>query len=179
VTAGRDRIGRVVNLASLDMAVVAFEPDNGHGAPPPAIDRTVASTVDAALTKILVTGYPAKPGESQAPDEDDPATFLAFWDRIGELYGEDYGVKYMSPGLIMARPGAVAGDAKGWAFTHDATTLPGNSGSAIISLHGAMEFCGLHFGGSTLTMNLAHDIDRVFEGGDGVFSTAFLNGPGG
>ena len=59
---------------------------------------------------------------------------------------------------------------------NDATTLPGNSGSGIIALHGEMAFCGLHFGGAVLTRNFAHDIDQVFAGGDGVFSPAVLGG---
>ncbi len=175
ITAGKNRIGRFVNLGSLDMAVLAMSADNGHGPPPPAIDRATVSLTDPAVRKLLVAGYPAKPSAAQAPDAaGDAAQFLAFWDRIEELYGDTYGVKYMSPGLVMARPGEVAGDPKHWVFTHDATTLPGNSGSAIISLDGATQFCGLHFGGETLTQNLAHDIASVFATGDGVFSTAFL-----
>lgn len=178
VTAGRERIGRAVNLGRLDMAVLRLDPDNGHAPPPPAMTGAFLSVTDATLSRILVTGYPAKPGAGQAP-EPGSDSYLAFWDRIGELYGDDYGVKYMSPGLVMERPGAVAGDDRHWSFTHDATTLPGNSGSAVIALQGAMPFCGLHFGGSTLTMNLAHDIASVFGGpADGVFSTAFLGAGG-
>ena len=180
VTAGKNRIGRVVNLGSLDMAVVRIDPSNGHGPPPPAIDRETVSFTDPSLSKMLVTGYPAKPSGSSGPDaQADAQKYLAFWDRIGELYGDDYGVKYMSPGNVMTRPGAVAGDPKGWAFTHDATTMPGNSGSAIITLDARTQFCGLHFGGETLTQNLAHDIERAFAVGDGVFSTAFLGAAGG
>jgi hypothetical protein len=180
VTAGKNRIGRFVDLTSLDMAVLRMDPSNGHAAPPPAIDRTTVSMTDPAVSKLLVTGYPAKPLRSQGPSAvEDTDKFLAFWDRIGELYGDEYGVKYMSPGNVMLRPGAVPGDPKGWAFTHDATTMPGNSGSAIISLHTKTktQFCGLHFGGETLTQNLAHDIATVFAGGDGVFSTGFLGDP--
>jgi hypothetical protein len=181
VTAGKNRIGRFVDLASLDMAVLRMDPANGHAAPPPAIDRTTVSLTDPAVSKLLVTGYPAKPQRAQGPSAvNDTEKFLAFWDRIGELYGDEYGVKYMSPGNVMLRPGAVPGDPKGWVFTHDATTMPGNSGSAIISLHTKTktQFCGLHFGGETLTQNLAHDIATVFAGGDGVFATDFLNEPG-
>jgi hypothetical protein len=38
-----------------------------------------------------------------------------------------------------------------------------------------MEFCGLHFGGATLTQNFAHDIDAVLRQGDGVFDTDVLD----
>lgn len=169
ISAGGERIGKFVDLAKLDMAVLEIETDNGTSAHPAPISVDPVSTTNTAIEHILLAGYPAKPSFSDAPS--DPQDALAYWDRIEELYGDEYAVKYMSPGMIMKRPGHVDGDAKNWAFTHDATTLKGNSGSAIITLDGEMHFCGLHFGGSTLKLNLAHDIKTVFEGGDGVFTT--------
>ncbi len=175
VTAGSQRIGGFVSLDKLDMAVVNFAVDNSHDAPPTALSLSTQSTTDIDLTDILVAGYPAEPRGSHGPDSAD-AEFLSFWDRIAELYGEEYGVKYMSPGKVLERPGEVFDDNKSWVFTHDATTLAGNSGSGIISLHGEMRFCGLHFGGSTLTQNFAHDVVQVFAQGDGVFDPALVGG---
>lgn len=174
VTAGKSRIGKFVDLGKLDMAVVAMNPDNGHGAPPPPIDTRIVSMTDTTLTDILLSGYPAEPTGAAGPASDSE-DFLAFWDRLEELYGEEYGKQFLSPGKIMERPGAVSGDDNNWTFTHDATTLAGNSGSAIISLHGAMQFCGLHFGGSTLSQNFAHDIHSVLEEADGVFDAGVLD----
>ena len=174
ITAGKSPIGRLVDLGKLDMAVVAMNTDNGHEPPPLPLDTTLVSMTDPSLTDILLSGYPARPSGSSGPasSSDD---FLPFWDRIDELYGEEYGKQYLSPGKVMSRPGTVSGDTRAWTFTHDATTLAGNSGSAVISLHGAMEFCGLHFGGGTLSQNYAHDIDAVLSVGDGVFDTGVLD----
>ena len=174
ITAGKSRIGRFVDLGKLDMAVVRVNPDNGLGTLPPPINRDIVSMTDGSLNDILLSGYPARPKGSSGPasDSDD---FLAFWDRIDELYGEEFGKQFLSPGKIMQRPGNVSGDPVGWAFTHDATTLGGNSGSAILSLHGEMNFCGLHFGGATLSQNFAHDIQTVLAEGDGIFDTSVLN----
>lgn len=180
VTAGASRIGRMVNMGKLDMAVMKINPDNGHQDPPAPIDRGIISAKQGDVSKILVTGYPAEPRNVRGPDpEQDREQYLQFWARLGELYGEEYGVKYMSPGMVEDRPGSVSGDPKGWVFSHDATTLQGNSGSAIFSLHNPGQLCGLHFGGQSLETNLAHDITVVLDGGDGVFDTAFLNGTGG
>ena len=174
LTAGKSRIGRFVDLGKLDMAVVEVETSNGHGSvPPQAIDTTLVSMTNPAFTDILLSGYPARPAGTSGPDADSD-DFLTFWDRLEELYGDEYGKQYLSPGKVMARPGDVAGDPRGWAFTHDATTMPGNSGSAVISLHDDMGFCGLHFGGATLSQNLAHDIKTVLATGDGVFDTGVL-----
>jgi len=173
VTAGKERIGRVVDLAKLDMAILTVEGgDAQRRLPNPVEPSDVTTAPDGDVENVMVIGYPARPSFRQAPsDASDAATF---WDRVEELYGDEFGVKYISPGALMSRPGALAGDAIGWAFSHDATTFAGNSGSAIISLHGQMRLCGLHFGGSTLTRNYAHDIATVRRIGDGVFDTDAL-----
>lgn len=176
-TAGAARIGRTVNMSRLDMALLRIDPDNGRAPPPDPIDRGLISTSDIDLTKILVAGYPAEPRSVRGPDpRQDKDNYLAFWARLGELYGDKYGVKYISPGMIEARPGALATDPRGWAFSHDATTLPGNSGSAILSLHSPGQLCGLHFGGQSLETNLAHDIQTVLNMGDGAFLTDLIGG---
>ncbi|WP_461308327.1 trypsin-like peptidase domain-containing protein, partial [Albidovulum sp.] len=160
VTAGRERIGRHVDLGKLDVAVVALEPGaNAARLPAPAAPAAASTAAGGGIENVVVIGYPARPGYAQAPQ--DGETALKFWDRVGELYGDRFGVKYLSPGALMDRPGALAGDPQGWAFSHDATTFAGNSGSAVLALDGAFGLCGLHFGGSTLTMNLAHDLATV------------------
>ncbi|MFP7673453.1 S8 family serine peptidase [Marivita sp. S0852] len=173
VSAGGARIGRRVDLAKLDMAILSVDPDTGHAPlPDPILLADTVSSTDPSIQNLLVVGYPARPGFSQAPR--DAGNALRFWDRVGELYGDEFGVKYISPGAIMERPGGIANDARKWAFTHDATTLAGSSGSLILTLHGGMTACGLHFGGAPLTMNLAHDIAAVRAVGDGVFDAALL-----
>lgn len=174
VTAGAHRIGSFVDLDKLDMAIVEIESTNEHGASHPgAINLTRDSAGDDSVEDIMIIGYPAKPRASVAPSDVDES--VKFWERIGELYGNEYGVKYLSPGKIMKRPGKLADDDKGWAYSHDATTMGGNSGSVSISLKGGYRLCGLHFGGATFTQNLAHDVGSVAQGGDGVFDTSHLD----
>jgi hypothetical protein len=162
-----------VDLAKLDMAILSVDPQNGHEPlPDPIALAGTVSSADQSVENLLVVGYPARPSYSQAPL--DPGDALQFWDRVGELYGDAFGVKYISPGAIMDRAGAVENDDRHWAFSHDATTFAGNSGSLILTLHGEMSLCGLHFGGSPMTMNLAHDIAAVRAAGDGVFDSSLL-----
>jgi len=124
----------------------------------------------------MVSGYPLKPlnrvaGPSATSDSD---LHDQFWDRIEELFGDQYGVQYISLGMVDQRPGSVEFDQNNWVFTHDATTLGGSSGSVILSLIGEMPLCGLHFGGESLAANYAHDIEVIRNQGDGVFNTQLL-----
>lgn len=176
LSAGKDRIGRRVRLGSLDIAVLQIEAHNGSAPHPVPIHRFPGSLSDSSLENILVAGYPARPGEASEPTDTDKIG--AFWTRIDEIFGDEYSVKYMSPGKIIGRPGTIFGDTGARVFSHDATTLGGNSGSAIAALTGDMGYCGLHFGGSTLTQNLAHDIAALIANGDGVFDASLLGGHG-
>jgi endonuclease G len=84
--------------------------------------------------RVAVVGYAARdalrnPGEAM--------------DRIFESV---YDVKRVHPGEVMARESAY--------FTHDCSTLGGNSGSAVIDLDSG-EAVGLHFAGSFKVCNYA------------------------
>ena len=59
----------------------------------------------------------------------------------------------------------VTGDTEHWVFTHDATTLGGNSGSTAIRVMSPLGVAGLHFGGATLTANFAHSLAAVKASG--------------
>lgn len=173
VTAGAERIGRVVDLARLDMAVLEVAGHNGAAAlPDPIPFSTGGGGTGGDGDEVLCIGYPARPGFSQVPAGADEA--LAFWDRVGAICGDAFGVKSISPGAVMDRAGAVAGDPRGWAISHDATTFAGSSGSAVLRLGGGCGLRGLHFGGAVLTMNLAHDIAAVRARGDGTFDPRVL-----
>ena len=176
LSAGQHKIGRRMNLAKLDVAVLEMNMVNGESELPFPMPLGTATAADNGLTRLMVSGYPLKPRDrSGGPSATtDPALHDQFWDRIEELFGDQYGVQYISPGMMDQRPGSVPFDPNGWAFTHDATTLGGNSGSIIMSLHGAMPMCGLHFGGESLAANYAHDIQVIRTLGDGVFQTRLL-----
>ena len=81
--------------------------------------------------------------------------------RLREIYDMKYGVRYLSPGLVLTSSEAVPGSPKHWVFTHDATSLGGNSGSCVLSFDHNLDVAGLHFAGDWLRANYAHAIDEV------------------
>ena len=62
----------------------------------------------------------------------------------------------------MAAPGEVANDPREWILTHDASTLGGNSGSALIDFDAdGRTALGLHFAGRHERQNWAHALERI------------------
>ncbi|MGZ8313260.1 MAG: trypsin-like peptidase domain-containing protein, partial [Allosphingosinicella sp.] len=177
IAAGPDRIGNTADVARLDMALLAMKADNGHGgvAPAPA-PVPVTGLAQGVRPRLAVVGYPARPGQSAVIDPDTGQTRLDAWDRLWEIYQNRYGEKYVSPGEVEVALGALPGDPRHWGFSHDATTLPGNSGSSIISLE-TLRIFGLHFGGAPLRQNLAHGLSAVREAsaGGGLIDTALFD----
>ncbi|PVB60948.1 DNA/RNA non-specific endonuclease [Labrenzia sp. 011] len=111
--------------------------------------RTTADPVSLQLggrrpDTIGVIGYPAK------AVRDNPL------DAMDRYFDDIYNVKRFAPGQIMDD------NHSSTEFTHNATTLGGNSGSMIIDVDtgGAV---GLHFAGSALTQNYAVKIDAVAD----------------
>lgn len=82
-------------------------------------------------------------------------------------FGNEFGVKRFSPGLIRSLEERVWRGSEVRMFLHDATTLSGSSGSCIVDLN-TLKIVGLHFGGwplrqrtfSTTSRNL---IAQLFE----------------
>jgi hypothetical protein len=73
-----------------------------------------------------------------------------------------FGVRYLSPGLVMQTPTQLLPDSpRPWVFTHDATSLGGNSGSCVLSFNHQLDVAGLHFAGDWLRANYAHAIPDV------------------
>ncbi|MCC3155992.1 DNA/RNA non-specific endonuclease [Hymenobacter sp. 15J16-1T3B] len=113
-----------------DMAVLQIKKD--PGLPPPL---ELASQPVVGRQDIAVVGYPAK--DSRNDDV-----------LMQSIFKDIYDVKRFAPGKV-AQPGGNA-----WYFTHDATTLGGNSGSAVFDLASG-KVVGLHFGGSFRQTNYA------------------------
>lgn len=159
VSIGASRIGAFADVTKLDAALLSVATDNAHGGnlPKPPAPRELP-----ASGRVVVVGYPAKPGLDAGIDPATGKTSLEAWDRLALLYQNDFGKKYASPGFVKLPTGGVAGDPHGWVFTHDATTLGGNSGSQVASLE-SFGICGLHFGGQVLRQNLAHGLDAVCD----------------
>ena len=98
---------------------------------------------------VVVIGYPAR----------DERNDIALQDRI---FNRTYNVKRLQPGVIRARAKIQSFENTVNALTHDASTLGGNSGSAVIEVESG-EVVALHFAGEYLKANYAvpmHELAR-------------------
>ncbi|MFN7590078.1 MAG: DNA/RNA non-specific endonuclease [Planctomycetota bacterium] len=113
-----------------DMAVLQVL--KAAGLPPPL---QLSKKAPKAHQQIAVVGYPAHDSRNGE-------------DAMSDIFRDIYDVKRFAPGEVV-RPGDGA-----WYLTHDASTLGGNSGSAVFDL-ASQEVVGLHFGGSFRKTNFA------------------------
>lgn len=100
---------------------------------------SVKSPEDLLGRNVVVIGYPAR----------DDRNDLALQDRIFE---GKYFVKRLQPGAVRERAQIQSFEYMVSAMTHDASTLGGDSGSAIIDVESG-EIIALHFGGVYLKAN--------------------------
>lgn len=113
-----------------DMAVLKLAK---HSRLPPPIPLSTRKRASGEF--VAVIGYPAR---------DDRNDF----DAMVKVFGDIYEVKRLAPGTIT---GFKDSD---FIFTHDCSTLGGNSGSAVIDV-ATGEAIGLHFGGRFQRSNFA------------------------
>ncbi len=102
---------------------------------------SIKSPDDLVGENIVVVGYPAR----------DERSDLAVQDSI---FGGKYFVKRLQPGVVRSRAKVQSFENVVNAMTHDASTLGGNSGSAVIDVASA-EVVALHFAGEYLKANYA------------------------
>lgn len=120
-----------------DMALLAVD-----GLPEGRVlSLSTRSPDDLADHNIVAVGYPARDDRSD----------LALQDRI---FGGKYNVKRLQPGILRRRANVRSFENRVNALTHDASTLGGNSGSAIIDVDTG-EVVALHFAGAYLKANYA------------------------
>jgi endonuclease G len=87
---------------------------------------------------VAIIGYPAY----------DPRYGIDALEAARSVFGSIYDVKRLSPGQVMEIP------TSSWYFSHDATTLGGNSGSVVLDLASGLAV-GMHFRGEFRTANYA------------------------
>jgi endonuclease G, mitochondrial len=120
-----------------DMALLRVD-----GLPTDRILRlSVKSPEELLDRKVVVIGYPARDDRSD----------LALQDRV---FNRTYNVKRLQPGFIRARAEIQSFENNVNAMTHDASTLGGNSGSAVIDIDSG-DVVALHFAGEYLRANYA------------------------
>jgi trypsin-like peptidase len=152
VCVGREGAARyqrtgALNFDGLDLAVLELEPVPGRPFPEPG---TIAGGGLATAGRgIYLVGYPGDPKDTTP-------------DLFASLFDGKVSFKRLAPGRIVLPPGEVPHDPRGWILTHDASTLGGNSGSALVDLdENGRTFLGLHFAGAPLRQNWAHALERM------------------
>jgi endonuclease G len=120
-----------------DMALLQVD-----GLPTDKMLRLSVLTPDQLVNhNIVAVGYPARDDRSD----------LVLQDKI---FGGVYYVKRLQPGVVRARAQVQSFENRVNAMTHDASTLGGNSDSAIIDVDSG-EVVALHFAGEYLKANYA------------------------
>src|SRR5262249_55422455 len=119
-----------------DMALLQVEGLTNAHAPLTLSAQDLRSARDA---EVAVIGYPAF-------DPRNPA------DVQNQVFGGVYYVKRLQPGKIGASRGVASFGHQVDAITHDASTLGGNSGSAVVDVQTGRLFA-LHFAGLYLDAN--------------------------
>jgi len=116
-----------------DLAVLAIERE-----PPGARRLRLAAQEPASFRsrRVYALGYPIDDQRTALGSRVTPA---AIFQRIFGADDSSLGTKRLSPGVVV--------DWDGEAFVHDASTLPGSSGSCIIDFE-SRKVVGVHFGGS-------------------------------
>jgi endonuclease G len=122
-----------------DLAFIRLKSTGPRPLPPPLplYDGTMRVS-----QKIAVIGYPAEDPRNGAADQ-------------ARIFANIFDVKRLAPGEI-------TGVADGLAFTHDCTTLGGNSGSVVLDVETGTAI-GLHFAGEYLLNNYAVRASTVLE----------------
>lgn len=147
-----------VDFGNLDLALLRIEKTNANGAAPPPL--RFSGKPAAKGSTLFVIGYPAMP--TTLPTDEAGKRRMDVVRRLSEIYAMTFGVRYLSPGLVMQTPSELRpDDANPRVFTHDATSLGGNSGSCVLSFDDQLDVAGLHFAGDWLRANYAHAMERV------------------
>jgi len=133
---------RVVNVVMIhphwDMALLRVEglPENQR-----PLSLSTHSADDMIGRDIAVIGYPAQDSRNDIALQN-------------EIFGGVYNVKRMQPGKLDPRARILSFGQEVDAITHDASTLGGNSGSAVIDVQTG-DVIALHFAGIYLKSNYA------------------------
>lgn len=141
-----------IDLQKVDMALLRVSRRSLTGAVlPTPLSLAGSSDSVAHRREVFCVGYPARP--SSLPVDDGGEIDMSIVQRLTELFGTDFGTKYLAPGQIITT--------NAHTLTHDATTLGGNSGSCLLGTEGQLQAVGLHIGGSWRIENYAHALPAL------------------
>jgi hypothetical protein len=149
VFTGPDAIKGTLSPPKLDLALLKVEKTNADGALPPPLrlSRRIKSLDEQR--EVYVMGYPARSTSESGK-------------VLLKVFQDEYFVKRFAPGYVDDTPDAVEDGGNHRVFTHDASTLGGNSGSCVVEfLVEGRAVVGLHFGGFSGDKNYAHAVARI------------------
>lgn len=147
-----------IDHRKLDLALLRIAPPAATRASP-VLKFDGAPDWGNSGRKIFIVGYPADPGFSEAT----PPSLLE------AHFKSTLGCKRIAPGVVSTTVGDLADSPRHWSVGHDATTLGGNSGSAVLIIGKASASVGLHYGGrwSEPRENWCHVLGCVLDETDG------------
>jgi len=147
--AGPEAINKTLSPTKLDLALLTVKTSNGTDSLPPPVPLSRRVRALQEKSDVYVMGFPARPqGESG--------------EVLMRVFQDEYFVKRFAPGYVDDGPDAVEDGGHHRVFTHDASTLGGNSGSCVIEFRiQGRAAVGLHFGGLSREKNYAHAIARI------------------
>lgn len=154
--ASPDMINNTLNLANLDAAILKLGADG-----PPPLTASTTLTPPVGEPRIHVIGHPKRP--NLPTDDVAPAESLRMTTAVLALvFGDGFGIKRWSPGLIDVGPSTLPGDINGRVMAHDCSTLEGNSGSPVLDLSAIFDrVLGVHYGGKFKRENYAHPTANI------------------
>jgi hypothetical protein len=120
----------VKDHSRVDMALIRLKPSASGRRRALPLNRSSGWARENGI--VFTIGYPGK-----APAGTGNDTILE------QLYKKTFGYKRLAPGRIMPP----TSDGRDWTFTHDTTTLGGNSGSMVLGHGTEFAVSGLHYGG--------------------------------
>lgn len=143
-----------IDHQKLDLALIELEPAGPGNTPPGEINLNISPGWAQPGAFIYLVGYPGSP----EPGVDS----LTILERLFQL---QFGHKRLAPGRVVVN----ADGLPGWTFSHDATTLGGNSGSLVIQPGREKNSVGLHYGGrsSKQRVNWGHILGNTIDTTDG------------
>src|SRR5262249_5762358 len=112
--------------------------------------------------EVYIVGYPGRPQVgSEKPT------------LLEKLFKQTFGCKRLAPGVVTVTPQDLPDSPRDWTTGHDATTLGGNSGSAVVVVSREQIVAGLHYGGTRKApaVNWAHVLGLTLNETDGASST--------
>jgi V8-like Glu-specific endopeptidase len=148
--ASPDTIGTMIQRKNLDFALLQLAEVG-----PPHLETTDTLPGQNGPPRLHVIGHPER---GSLPKSVALAEAGAYYEIIDLIFGAKFGVKRWSPGHLEIGPGNLRGDRTNKRImTHDASTLPGNSGAPVLDLTNiADRVVGLHYGGYFQDQNYAH-----------------------